>query len=60
MAELTEKNAPSKNDVTPVQFKLACDHTHKGEPFKKGKQITVRKEQGERMQKANLGQIVNG
>jgi len=52
------KSTETKNDTTPVKFKLSVNHTHQGEDLEKGKVITLRKEQADRM--GHIGSIVNG
>lgn len=47
-----------KNDIAPVEFKLDRDHTHRGEDYAKGKTITLRKHQADRLSKEGVGTIV--
>lgn len=59
---MNEKNQSKevKQDVTPVKFQLDVKHTHKGEDYKKGDVITLRKNQADRLQKDGTGKVVNG
>ncbi len=55
-----KENKASKNDTTPVKLKLSMGHTHRGEDFSKGDTINLCKYQAVRLQKAKVGEIVNG
>ena len=54
------KKEEKKNDVTPVKFKLATAHTHKGEDFKEGDTIKLCKYQADHLVEIKVGSIVNG
>lgn len=60
---MTDEKAPkpsSKDDATPVRFKLNGPHTHQGQEKKAGDEITLRKRQAKHLEADGRGTIVSG